>query len=98
MQLRCPEQVALVTLSGNHLTQPQLPAEAPFRALTEKSFAGATHLTSPRSRDELNYRFIPPLILAWPVLVLRGIAGHQPRSRHQHWGWFHEHPALPGGL
>lgn len=71
MQLRCPEQVALVTLSGNHLTQPQLSAEAPFRAITEKSFAGVTHLTRPRSQDELNYHFIPPFILAWPVLVLR---------------------------
>lgn len=78
MQLRCPEQVALATLSENHLTQLQPPAEAPFRALTEKSFAGATHLTSPRSRDELNYHFIPPFILAWPVLVLRGMQVTSP--------------------
>lgn len=73
MQLRCPEHVALITLSGNHLTQPQLFAEAPFRATTEKSSAGATHLTSPGSQNELNYHVFPPFILVWSVLLLRGM-------------------------
>lgn len=75
MYLICLEQVALVTLSGNHFTWLQVSAEGPVSITADKQcFEGATHPTAfgHLSWDELNYPFYPIIDNGSSVLVLRG--------------------------
>lgn len=71
----CPEQVALVTMSGNLCTWLQRSAEAPFRVTAQKQrFKGATHPTSARPLFGVSRvtPFVPSFILVRSALVLRG--------------------------